>query len=618
MAESQDPKVVSTLPVGEKSSDAAKPARLRLVVLGDETLDAYPLPEQGDVTIGRIPENDVCINHPGVSRRHAVLSIGPPLALADLGSANGTTLRGERLKPEQPACLQPGDLFEIGSALIVIQGLPSVGRPRRLWSHGYFEGRLEDECARSERMAPGFSVLRLHVGGAVPPEDVARALAAAVRPADVLASYGPGEYEVLLPTTTAAQAETLAERLAVSLGERGLSVRTGVACYPRDGRSPEALVARACAAVQGGEAPEPEGQPIVLEDPAMKQLVQLVGRVAATPIHVLLLGETGVGKEVFAEKLHRLSARAPRPLVRLNCGALPESLLESELFGHERGAFTGAVRAKLGLLETAQGGTVFLDEVGEMPASAQVKLLRVIEEQQVLRVGGLRPQPIDVRFVAASNRDLEAEVARGTFRQDLFFRLNGITLIIPPLRERVVEIEPLARAFLSHACRRFRHPTEPGITPEALLLLESYGWPGNVRELRNVIERAVVLCADGPIRPEHLPVDKMRTMVLAALAPGGDPRPAGARATGPSGGIPTIPLPPAKGAQPAGDGGSPGGDLRAETEAHERRRILEALEYCAGNQTKAAELLGMPRRTLVKRLEEYQLPRPRKGSPPTR
>src|SRR5262249_37565759 len=189
---------------------------------------------------------------------------------------------------------------------------------------------------------------------------------------------------------------------------------------------------------------------------------------------------------------------------------LSETLLESELFGHERGAFTGAVQAKQGLLETANEGTVFLDEVGELPASIQVKLLRVIEEQQVWRVGSLKPRPIDVRFVSATNRDLETEVGAGRFRRDLFFRLNGILIVVPPLRERLSEILPLAKGFVSHVCQKMGHVSVPDISPEAVEHLQRYPWPGNVRELRNVMERAVLLCTGDLITPQHLPVEKMK------------------------------------------------------------------------------------------------------------
>jgi transcriptional regulator with PAS, ATPase and Fis domain len=315
----------------------------------------------------------------------------------------------------------------------------------------------------------------------------------------------------------------------------------------------------------------------------MQRLHELVDKVAEGTISVLILGETGVGKEVMAEAIHRKSPRARRPFLRINCGGLSEALLESELFGHEKGAFTGAVATKPGLFETAHGGTVFLDEVGEMPLPLQVKLLRVLEDRQVTRVGALAPRLVDVRFVAATNRDLEAEVQRGRFRQDLYFRLSGVTLHIPPLRERRDEIEGLARAFLG------AQPGARTIAPAAMELLLQYAWPGNIRELRNVIERAALLCTGDVIGLEHLPVDKMRAAMAAKAAE---------QAPAPSSEAPSRP--------------APSGGLKDEIDAVERRRILDALERCAGNQSEAARLLGISRGTLLARIQKYGLPRPRK------
>jgi DNA-binding NtrC family response regulator len=299
---------------------------------------------------------------------------------------------------------------------------------------------------------------------------------------------------------------------------------------------------------------------VVLASEAMKGLYRLLDRISSSTISVLLLGETGVGKEVVAEALHRFSPRRDKPFLRLNCAALSPTLLESELFGHERGAFTGAVQQKVGLLETAQGGTVFLDEVGELPPPMQVKLLRVLEERKVTRVGGLRALPIDVRFVAATNRDLESAIEEGAFRRDLFFRLNGVSFVVPPLRERREEIVPLARAFASG--------TE--ITAEAMERLVAYEWPGNIRELRNLIERARAFAGSEPISIEHV-------------------------------------------ASGLGGASRPHQGLREAKRSAEAQAIVDTLAQCAGNQTHAAKLLGISRTTLVEKLERYGIARPRKG-----
>src|SRR5260221_1769012 len=220
---------------------------------------------------------------------------------------------------------------------------------------------------------------------------------------------------------------------------------------------------------------------------AIAEVHRLEQQVAASTLSVLVRGETGVGKELVAERIHMSSPRGGRPLLKLNCAALTESLLESELFGHERGAFTGAVVTKPGLLELADGGTVFLDEVGDLPLTLQAKLLRVLEDRIVMRVGGIKPRTIDVRFISVTNRDLEAEIARGAFREDLYFRLSGATIAVPPLRERLAEIEPLAREFVARASLALgRHA--PPLAPDALAALCVHPWPRNIRELRNLIE----------------------------------------------------------------------------------------------------------------------------------
>jgi DNA-binding NtrC family response regulator len=328
------------------------------------------------------------------------------------------------------------------------------------------------------------------------------------------------------------------------------------------------------------------GTGAVVRDPAMRAVYEQAARAARASISVLLLGETGVGKEVMARAIHAGSPRAAGPFMGINCAALAESLLEGELFGAEKGAYTGAVAARAGLFEAANGGTVFLDEVGEMPLATQGKLLRVLEERAVVRLGSTRPRPIDVRFVAATNRDIEGDSRAGRFRSDLYFRLAGITLLIPPLRERPAELQLLVDRFVAAACRELDRTAPLRVSSEALELLRRHDWPGNVRELRNAIERAAVLCAGETILPEHLPPGLLKP---PALKP---PPVAPSRPTAPP---------------PAG-----GESLQGEIKSLERQRIIEALERCGGNQSKAAELLGISRRTLVSRLSEFDLPRPRK------
>jgi two-component system response regulator AtoC len=253
----------------------------------------------------------------------------------------------------------------------------------------------------------------------------------------------------------------------------------------------------------------PGGDPrladFVSRSPSMQAFMDVVHRVVDSPSSILLLGETGVGKERLARAIHAESPRAAGPFVAVNCGALPESLLESELFGHTQGAFTGAARARRGWFELAHGGTVFLDEVGEMPLHLQVKLLRVLQEREIQPLGSERVLRVDVRVMAASNRDLEDEAAQGTFRSDLYYRLGVVSLEVPPLRKRRMDIADLVESFIAYHARTIGREVE-GIESDALAALESYGWPGNVRELTNVVERAVLLCEESEIGLADLPV----------------------------------------------------------------------------------------------------------------
>jgi two-component system response regulator AtoC len=319
----------------------------------------------------------------------------------------------------------------------------------------------------------------------------------------------------------------------------------------------------------------PPGQ-IVGPSGAMQAVLRQLAKVAPQKTTVLLQGESGTGKELVARAVHDLSPRGGGPFVAVNCGAIPGELLETELFGHARGAFTDAVRAKKGLALEADGGTLFLDEVGELPLQLQVKLLRFLQEEEVRPVGDTRAQKVDVRVVAASARDLGQAVAAGAFREDLFWRLNVVAVRLPPLRERPGDVAPLARHFLA----RFAplRPELPGLalSPEALQALEAHRWPGNVRELQHAMERAVVL-ADGPlVREEDLP---------EAVRAG--PPPPGA------GGPPPVP--------------DPGEDLSVKrgTRALEERLIRAALARTGGNRSRAAELLDLSYRALLYKIREY-------------
>jgi DNA-binding NtrC family response regulator len=584
------------------------------------TSSLFTLPDDGEVTLGRSDQCTLRLDDPLLSRLHAsVRRSGDHYEVIDKGSMNGTWVGPQKLVANTPHALAIGDTIKLGKTNLVVQFAASGTRPRRVWTHGYFEARLEDECARAEQGGRPFAVARVHAAPKSPVATVEKVLVEILRPVDVLAMYADEEYEALLVETLPPVAHALAGEIEDRLQREGIVAKVGVACYPHDGRTPEALVGRA-----GTTSDDDAGAKDVVTTGALARLEPLVKKVAAGNISVLVLGETGVGKEVLARMIHDQSPRANKPLVCLNCASLSESLLESELFGHEKGAFTGAIAAKQGLLESAAGGTAFLDEVGEMPLSLQAKLLRVIEQREVLRVGALTPRPIDVRFVAATNRDLQREIAHGRFRQDLYFRLNGFSIVIPPLRERTEEIEPLAKHFVAVACKQTGR-RQLGIGADAIELLRSYEWPGNIRELRNVIDRAVLLCSGGMIRGEHVAREQMGRMVAPSDAPGKmepkygsfQPPTFAAKEQGERARV-TVPPPDAmppledvtlpRSALQAAVLPGPGG-AAAETE---RARIVAALEKCAWNQTQAAKLLGVSRQTLVTRLETYNLPRPRK------
>jgi transcriptional regulator with PAS, ATPase and Fis domain len=305
-------------------------------------------------------------------------------------------------------------------------------------------------------------------------------------------------------------------------------------------------------------------------EPERARRERLIARVAESAIAVLIVGETGAGKEVLAERIHAASARRTAAMVRLNCAALPETLMEAELFGYEKGAFTGASASKPGLIEAADGGTLFLDEVAELGLGAQVKLLRALERGEVTRLGATKERKLDLRVISATHRDLRSLIARGTFREDLYYRLNGITIAVPPLRERTGEIIGLARAFVESASAKARR-APVAITPEAIAALRAHSWRGNIRELRNVMERALVMCEDGAIGPEHLILEE------PALR----------------------------------DDHEVSAQVQRRLADKERAELVAALEKCDLNQTHAAKLLGVSRRTLINRMVKHGLPRPR-------
>jgi DNA-binding NtrC family response regulator len=546
------------------------PSHRYLAVFEADSSRVVPLPDTGDVVIGRGDEAALRLSDPKASRRHARLSIAPAQVLVvDLESQNGTLLNGETLR--EPRVLVSGDVVEIGRTALVFHAAPAHGVTP-------FQQHLAAEVERATAAARPLALVAF-----VADATQAGVLAAECVGLERVAADG-ARVLVLLPEATAAEAAQRARSLLRLLpGARG-----GLAVHPADGCDADTLLcsARAAAAdAPPGEVREAGAtfrlltlgdREIVLADAAMLRLYALIERLAASDLPVLVHGETGSGKEIAAQALHFFSARKSKRLVAINCAALQETLVESELFGHEKGAFTGATASKPGLLEVAAGGTVLLDEIGELPPPVQAKLLRALDCGRITRVGDVHERPIDVRVVAATHKDLEQEVAAGRFRQDLYFRLGGATLWVPPLRARPRELALLAQRFLSAARARAGKPPMR-LADETLRLLAVYAWPGNVRELKNVIEFAAAAFDDAVLEPWQ----------LATRLPGLEPHD-------------TEP-PPVAGIPPAFR------PLEDEIRELERARIQQALAAAGGNQRLAAQLIGMPRRTFVSKLTQLGL-----------
>ncbi|HOX46583.1 MAG TPA: sigma-54 dependent transcriptional regulator [Myxococcota bacterium] len=352
----------------------------------------------------------------------------------------------------------------------------------------------------------------------------------------------------------------------------------------------ESLAARDVVA----DGPDPERYRMIGQSRSMQAIYEVIDKVAATPSTVLITGESGTGKELIAAALHYKSARRAKPFIKINCAAIPRELMESELFGHERGAFTGAVNSKPGRFELADGGTLFLDEIGEIPVEMQVKLLRSIQENEFERVGGMHTIHVDVRLVVATNRDLAKLVEEGKFREDLFYRLNVVPIRLPPLRERKEDIPLLVEHFLAKYNARLSRQVK-GIQPAALSAVLNHRWPGNIRELENVIERALLFCTGEEIQPAELPPELLSerpAAVPATAAPAAGGAPVGA---------------PAVAAAPPAEDSSMKDIVKQATAELEKDLILKALAETQGNVTQAAKKLKISRKSLQNKMKEFGL-----------
>ena len=563
-----NPAVPTTLKGG---TDTVLHARTTLVLYHRDGAMVAQLEHGRTLVIGRAAPADIVVPDPNLSRQHARFTWDDQgIWVEDLDSTNGTKKNGSRIKRAKVA---PGDDIGIGPVRVAIHILSSVDNELRGFDgHDRFLQVLDDELTRARTFERPLSLLM--VRGTNKDGHVSRwagRVRSLLRPVDRVGVYGPAALLVLLPEAGVEPAHELASKL--SGGDPPVSCN--VATFPVDGASPDELIA----AVQVAKARPPlDTSDVIVKNAAMKQVMATVKRLAVSTITVLINGETGTGKEVIARAIHDSGPRKKRPLRTINCGAIPSTLIESVLFGHEQGAFTGADKAAPGIFEQADGGTVLLDEIGELSPSAQAALLRVLETKRVTRVGGHKEIEVDVRVIAATHRDLEAMVEAGRFRQDLLFRLNTMMLKLPPLRERVDEIKPLAERFLKEASRQAGASVR-SIDAGALAALERYSWPGNIRELRNVIERAVVLAEGKALTLEDL-TERVR-----------------------KGSRPASPTAPGPGAPPSGE--ELPGDYREHVRKFEIELILQALRKHDGNQTEAAKSLNLPLRTLVHKIQTY-------------
>ncbi len=567
-----------------------------LLVLEGDSSWRFPLPASGVVLVGRDSEADLRLRDDSISRRHARLVLnGAEVRIVDLDSANGTLVNGRRVEGAHP--LVSGDVATLGSVALVLRTQARAPSARRTLEADAFLERLREEVERALRYGRPLTVLTLELPEPKPrhaPLDAA--CAAELGPAEAAAWLDASHLVVMLPEVSVEPGEAGLGEQAEALAAAAPGARLGYAICPTDGCDADTLVAAARSAAALATAGLPRAaadsatcltlgeRSILVADPAMLQLYALIRRLAASELPVLVTGETGAGKENAAFAVHHGSRRASGPFVTLNCAAMPEGLVESELFGHEKGAFTGAAAAKVGILESANGGTVFLDEVGELPLPVQAKFLRALESKRITRVGEVRERPIDIRLVAATHRDLEAEVKAGRFRQDLYFRLGAATVVLPPLRERPREVPMLARSFLTQACQALGR-REMVLAADTLRVLAGYRWPGNVRELRNLMDFVAAAVTEDVLEPHHLPAR------ITGAPEAAEPAPSAAEPL-------SAPAPPAEGAprsfQP----------LAEEIRELERRRIEEALQAADGVQSRAAALIGMPIRTFSFKLKQ--------------
>lgn len=591
----------------EARSPSIRTNEAALIIYHRDGTRLVPIAGNRSVIVGRGPPSDIIFEERSLSRRHARFElINDELWVFDLASTNGTMVNGERVDRARVAM---GDEVTLGVLTAAAHRPPQGEREEALDGHDEFMRLLERELPRARFTARPSALILVR---AAEPAQLSRwvpRVRELLRPFDRAGLYGRSAIEILLPDATSDYAMRIAEQITASGGE-GPDLCCGVAMLVADGASADEVFEAALRALRGTgptKAARPASdftgltwsdpqnqQDVIAESAVMQDVLRIVRRVANAVVPVLIRGETGTGKELIARAIHDGGARAAKRVCTVNCGAIPAQLLESTLFGHAKGAFTGADSDSKGVFRAAEGGTVFLDELGELSPSAQVALLRVLEAKTVTPVGSTDEVSVDVRVVAATHRDLEQMCEAGEFRWDLFYRLDVMSIELPALRDRVEDIRPLVRRFLRSASEANGFDIAT-IEEPALRILERYTWRGNVRELRNVIERAVVICQDDAITVADLPrrltsASDSAELIAATRAPSAPP---------PASSSPAL----------VREEDDVTRDLRTRLALFEARAIVEALDATEGNQTEAAKQLGLPRRTLLNKMKSLAIKR---------
>ncbi len=579
----------------QKAAPVLGPRRFFLAFHCRAGVEVVELSEGESYVVGRAFPSELILDDPSLSRQHArFLCHRGTVAVQDLDSRNGILIRDKRVSR---AVVSSGDALALGGVTVVIYsvGLEKSSK-RGIATYDRLLERIEDEITRSRQFSRFFAIAvirsSMNKGGYV--TQFWNRVRDSLRAIDTLAPYGASSLLVLLPEASAEEASDWANNLVVT-GRDTSDIECGLAVYPFAGTSAETLIASAHEACRSATKKNPirmisvdqrrakvDDTEVIMNSDKMRDVQLLIERVAKSLIPVLIQGETGSGKEVVASEIHRRSDRKNKRFLAVNCAAIPNTLIESTLFGHVRGAFTGAHKSSPGVFEQANKGTVFLDEIGELAMPAQAALLRVLETKRLVRIGGTYETEVDIRVIAASHCDLESMVEQGTFRRDLLYRLNTLVVQVPPLRDRVDDIGPLVALFLRQISEEWGRPNVK-LHPAALDAMLRYRWPGNVRQLRNVVERAIVVCPGDTIHLTDLP----DTVLSAAKR---NP----------------LQIHPSSRAIEK-DAEEQYGTLKDQMHLHEIAIIKQAMSRTQGKRKQAAELLGIPLRTLNYKLKEYEI-----------